>query len=155
MGYAILLFSLIISCFIVGIIYATIFLNKPIVYSNSTINPITLNDKILSSLVNEWRINNNLQPFTKNEKLCEITQNRVKEIQVTYSHIGFIEKNLSTKHNAYFGENIGRGYTKEQDILNEWLNSPNHLNNLKNPIYTQTCISCENNYCVQIFSSIF
>lgn len=115
------------------------------------------NGQILSLFVNNWRSSNNLQTFTSNETLCDIANQRAIDIQTDWSHDKFIPdvQPLVNKYNAYFGENLAKGYYSEQEILNDWIASPEHLVNLKNPTYTHMCIICIQDYCAQEFSSNF
>lgn len=118
-----------------------------------------INQDELSSIVNKWRYENGLQPFSKNEKLCELASQRSSEIITNWSHDGFRAESskiapISTTP-TNFGENLSQGYWIPQEALNAWINSPEHLKNLKNPTYTQMCIVCTNNYCAQELSTSF
>jgi uncharacterized protein YkwD len=42
-----------------------------------------------------------------------------------------------------WGENIAFGYNSATDVVNAWLNSPEHLANIMNPNFTQTGVGVE------------
>lgn len=106
----------------------------------------------LMSIVNDWRQTQNLQLYTENETLCKIASERLVEVQSNWSHDGFVAKHNTYLPNTYMSENLGRGYDREEELLTSWLNSPSHAANL-NKDYQYSCIKCDNNYCVQEFSS--
>lgn len=114
-----------------------------------------INEQILWSLIQDWRKNNNLQPYIKDQNTCNLAYIRASEIQTDFSHNSF---NNHTNDFSYYklGENIAKGSSSshENDILNIWINSPSHRENLDYP-YTHSCISCLNNKCVQIFADYF
>ena len=117
--------------------------------------PQHINADALSLLVNTWRINNNLKAFTKNEKLCSLAQIRLKTIQTNWSHIGFETTIKQLGYDGKFGENLVREFIRSEDALDAWLTSSTHHSNLSNPLFTQTCIVCQQDYCAQEFSSDF
>ena len=126
----------------------------------NTPNPITIQNSYpnadnLSFLVNNWRYENGLQPFTKNETLCNIAASRSAQITTDFSHDGFLPRVDALLVTASFGENLIHGYNSAQAVFTAWLNSPEHRKNLANPVYTQMCIVCQQTYCVQELSSSF
>jgi uncharacterized protein YkwD len=60
-----------------------------------------------------------------------------------FSHKGsnglYVDDRLYTQH--YFwkacGENVAYGALYEDDVMEEWLNSPGHCSNIMNPVYTE------------------
>lgn len=110
----------------------------------------------LSSLVNDWRYNNYLQPFKKNDKLCGLALTRANQIIKDWSHSQFIpEERKIVAPGTVFGENLAKDYQTEEEVLNGWLNSPPHRKVLANLNYTQMCIACENSYCALELSGNF
>jgi uncharacterized protein YkwD len=109
----------------------------------------------LSSLVNDWRYENNLKPFTKNEFLCGLAEQRSIDIQTSPTHDKFFQDVASLSGQISFGENLVEHAITEQAVLDAWLNSPEHRKNLEDTRFTQMCIICQNNYCAQELSSTF
>ncbi len=109
--------------------------------------PIILNGNRLFELINNWRVNKErLKPYIKDERLCEIANDRSK-VELDY-HKGLYEK--YSNYPYVIQENVNVGYTTEEDSLNGWLNSPPHRATLEKP-YLYSCVVC-NKTCVQIFS---
>lgn len=111
-----------------------------------------LNPEVLFGLINDYRTKNGLLPFRKEDKVCEVTRERVNEINneifVTGRlHAGFYAKNL-----PYFAtENLIYAQTEEK-ALNWWLNSSIHraaiLGSSK-----YSCLECSGNSCSEVFTS--
>jgi uncharacterized protein YkwD len=116
-----------------------------------TLVPIS-GDKLFT-IVNEWRQEKDYQPYIKSGKACEIATERVKQVSVTFSHDGFYQKinNDPELVKSRWAENISEGYSFNEQILNAWIASPTHYENLIDS-YTHSCIKCDSGYCVHIFS---
>lgn len=114
--------------------------------------PINIDPDKLLSLVNEWRKENNLAPFTKSERLCKIAQIRLPEIKNNWSHSGFsLERFCDNK--CYLAENLAKDYWNESEILEAWKHSASHSANLKIRL-PYSCIVTDNQHIVEIFGSI-
>lgn len=114
-----------------------------------------LNSDKLWETVNNWRTSQNLPVYVKNEQLCIIADERVAYIQNDWSHNEFVE-NLSAYKNIsgykYLGENLSKNNFPETAVLDAWLDSPGHLENLTLP-FTHSCIATDGIFAVQIFGS--
>lgn len=114
-----------------------------------------MDDGILWDKVQLWRLSQNVLPYVKDEKLCTIAASRAHDIKIEFKHDIF-EKNLGQYYaqtNAIsLGENLSRGGPQESTVLNSWLGSLYHKENLTNPKFTHSCMRCSDNYCVQIFA---
>ena len=145
---------ILLFCFILSISFYTGYQSKPQTIVNTTNYCPAFLDKntdILWALVQNWRLENNLQPYAKNQKLCEIANIRVQEIQTDFSHDKFLTR---FQHSPYvITENLVRHFPFEPDMLKAWIESPGHLTALKTS-YTYACIACSNDNCVQIFSNL-
>src|SRR3990170_3380044 len=100
----------------------------------------SISDVTLWSLIQEWRVNNNLTPFVKDESLCQSERaiKRLQEIKTNWSHEGYERDNFCP--NCYMtGENLAKNSLSEKELLDKWLNSPTHRENLEKP-YTHACI---------------
>lgn len=113
--------------------------------------PINLSSDKLSQLVNDWRAQNGYQPYIKSDFDCNFALERIPEIEQNFSHNGFHLRIKEAPVGATLGENLAMGYESEQITLTAWLNSPEHLANLKAP-YDHSCIQTDGAYAVEIFS---
>lgn len=115
--------------------------------------PYIFHVKKLYDLVQEWRIQNNLQPYIKSDFLCSIADIRLKETEKQWDHSQFIGSRFCTSE-CSLGENLSRFFKTEQGTIDAWIQSPDHLENLKRD-FSHTCLKCDttsiSNYCVQIF----
>jgi len=100
-------------------------------------------------LVNEYRVQNNLSVLTESVATCSITNARLVEVNNDYSHKGFYK--FSPAYNMSLGENIASNYIRPQDVVEGWIASPLHKENLDKP-WTHMCIATDGVYVVQIFS---
>ena len=112
-----------------------------------------LRTNTLYTLIQGYRVNNGLEPYIMSQKLCDIADIRLKETQIKFSHDGFDAKRFCPS-DCFIGENLAEGYTDEQVLLNAWLESPTHAENLKRD-FMFTCIRTVNGYAVQIFGNFY
>ncbi len=120
---------------------------------------LPLNSDTLWSLVQDWRVKNNLKSYIKDQRLCEIAKIRVHDVESDWSHVKFNDIEYRT---IYFqplaptainmGENLARNYASESETLNNWLNSPSHLKNLQ-ASFSHSCIVTDGSYATQIFAN--
>jgi uncharacterized protein YkwD len=97
--------------------------------------------------VNEYRIRNGLNPLTLDQRMCNYADKRLGEIKDDWSHNGFnsdiskgyLFSTLCIGCNV-MGENLARDFFNEKDILNGWINSPSHKENLDRKEYKFGCI---------------
>lgn len=108
----------------------------------------------LWTIANNWREEQGKTAYTINPILCGFADQRVDEIQTDFSHKGYllISENKIHKAGGFYrtGENIARDFFNANDVFRSWLSSPTHRENLDEN-FTESCIRCENNYCVQLF----
>lgn len=110
-----------------------------------------VNSEKLWSLIQEWRTVNGFQPYTKDQRLCNIAEDRVTD-SFDY-HQGFKDKYYTYPYELT--EIITEGYD-EQDMLSRWLYSASHSAALRMS-YKYSCVATANgnpfSYAVQIFSN--
>ena len=114
----------------------------------------SLNAEVLFNLVNNYRLQLGLVPFTKDASICEIANSRAPELYNeifgnSYMHAGFRERAKSL--NYWATENIIYQNT-ENGALNWWLNSPIHKSAIVGD-YKYSCTACSGKSCCQIFTS--
>ena len=127
--------------------------SEKVISANIVTKPDLSSDKIWS-LVQDWRSKNNLPVYTKNQKLCDMASIRVQDIRTDWSHSQFVPRvNFFFGNNIYnIAENLAEHHINEEAILNAWLGSPTHADNLKSN-YKYSCIVESENYVVQLFGN--
>lgn len=113
--------------------------------------PFIFSEKKLWSLVNEWRISQNLSSYTEDQRLCNLTEIRLKETSSDNSHNGFWKHINDFPHNG-LAENLTSDYIFEESSLGGWLNSPPHRKTLEDN-YKYSCLKCLGDRCVQLFAN--
>ena len=119
--------------------------------SNPNPSPmILLSDKRVWELVNEWRVLETYKSYKESELACSVANIRLKEVKKKFSHQGFLASRFCS--GCTLGENLAKDFGTSRSYVQGWLASPSHRKNLEDPRFTHSCIKCENNYCVHIFS---
>ncbi len=108
--------------------------------------------------VNQERQAANLAPLTMNSTLLEAAMTRAAECSVQYSHTRPNGNSAaSVVDAAVFRENIAIGYTSSAAVMDGWMNSDGHKNNILNTDCTQIGIGAfyQNNTLtwVQLFTN--
>ncbi len=113
-----------------------------------------LDEDVLWSVVNEWRSNQGLKKYIKNDLLCDIANERLKTIEEDFSHDKWKEtfERFSKNRLSYGGENLANVSDGEESTLNSWLQSPSHYKNLRYD-FKYSCIETDGTYAVQIFGN--
>jgi|JFJP01.1.fsa_nt_gi hypothetical protein len=76
-----------------------------------------------------------------------------------FSHVSSNGSNLGdrVKKSGYIwsvcGENIGKGYIGEEDVVSGWLSSPGHCKNLMNPVFKEMGVARNGEYWTQVFAT--
>jgi hypothetical protein len=96
-------------------------------------------------LTNIERQKNNLPPLSENTKLDDAARRKAGNMfeENYWAHYspsgkdpwGFI--NASGYKFSYAGENLARNFTNSSDVVQAWMNSPSHRDNLLNPNYQE------------------
>ncbi|MDD5043432.1 MAG: CAP domain-containing protein [Patescibacteria group bacterium] len=103
----------------------------------------------LTASINGLRIQNRLSPLQENEKLNRAARARAEDMfkRQYFAHQSpkgqtFIDELL--KEEYYFesaGENLAQDFRAEDKLLETWLNSPAHKQNIFNPEFEETGIA--------------
>lgn len=112
---------------------------------------VSLDEGVLWSLVQDWRVDQGLQTYTKDQRLCDLASARLPEIKALFEHDGWKE-HIAGMEYVRIAENISRDYSSESNTLDGWLLSPTHKASLDYP-YSYSCIKCDGTYCVQEFGN--
>ena len=102
-----------------------------------------ISNQELLILTNQQRQNNNLGPLTDNSELDQAAANKAADMfsKDYWAHNApdgttpwvFIK---STGYNyIYAGENLARGFNSASEVINAWMNSPEHRQNVLSPNY--------------------
>lgn len=113
--------------------------------------PFIFSEKKLWSLVNEWRIGQNLNSYTEDQRLCNLTEVRLQETASNYSHDGFWPHSKDFLHQG-LSENLTKDAIFEDKALQSWLDSPPHRKTLEHD-YKYSCLKCLGDRCVQLFAN--
>ncbi len=137
--------------------------------TTTTAAPVTMfrddyADRVLE-LVNEERAKEGLEPLKKGTDAMETAAKiRASETVDSFSHTRPNGSSWSTaldEQNQFYlsaGENIARGYTSPEEVVDAWMNSPGHRANILSSSFTHLSIGCysRNNYLywAQLFCTI-
>lgn len=140
---------LVITLFLGIITFVVWFVSKPIdkSYTEVSTSPKISNVDKLFFLINNYRKQNNLPAFEKNEELCTIAEKRSK-IELDY-HKGFLEEYSSYPYKI--SENVTTGLDPYNAFIG-WRRSPSH-NAAMLSDWKYACVSCHTT-CVTIFSNL-
>lgn len=107
--------------------------------------------------INQYRVSLKQPELRWAENLCPLVSKRLAEIQTDFSHQNF----LSIPSNVLFptycpyctkiNENLAKDFFDEQTLVNAWIKSPRHQENLVLPSIS-ACINVQNGYAVLISS---
>jgi len=107
-------------------------------------NVKTLEQQVIN-LVNKERAASGLAPLASNWELCRVARYKSQDMinkkyfahqSPTYGSPFTMMQSFGIRFSAG-GENIAYGQRTPQEVMNAWMNSPGHRNNIMSPIYTQ------------------
>lgn len=115
-------------------------------------------------LVNAERQKAGLQPVVRESRLETAAQSHAQDMASrNYFEHNTPEGQTPTQQmqNAGYpltgrwstGQNIARGQTSAQQVMQDWMNSPGHRQNILNPAFQELGVGYVNNYWVQDFGS--
>ncbi|MBS7299032.1 MAG: LysM peptidoglycan-binding domain-containing protein [Eubacteriales bacterium] len=125
--------------------------NPHLIYPGQVLNIPTLNQDILDfestvvRLVNEIRVENGLKPLAEDWELSRVARYKSQDMKDNnyFSHTSPVYgtpfqmmKNFGIKYKSA-GENIARGQTTPERVVNAWMNSSGHRANILNSSYTK------------------
>lgn len=91
--------------------------------------------------VNAYRTRQGLPELVYDPSMCPFSSKRLAQSVQNWSHDGFVPEAKASLNYVYLGENLARGQTSEQQVVNEWIKSPTHNKNLVDAHYTNTCVA--------------
>lgn len=120
-----------------------------------------LNAMTIFNLINDYRVSQGLSRLQWDNDMCLFANKRLLQLPNDHSHSGFnaeIGKTYCSQC-RHAGENLAGDQWSEQQLVEGWIRSPEHLANIMQPDYTVTCVATDtiedHTYSVQEFSSNF
>ena len=143
--------------------------NFDLIYPGQKINIPTLDSNVTSyeqeviRLVNEIRAENGLKALTYDWELSRVARYKSQDMKDNnyFSHTSPVYgspfqmiKNFGITYRSA-GENIAKGYSSPQAVVNAWMNSSGHRANILNASYTRIGVGyvAGGNYWTQMFIS--
>ena len=141
--------------------------NPDLIYPGQVLNIPQISQSVLSyeseviRLVNEVRRENGLKALTANWELSRVARYKSQDMlnkgyfshtSPTYGTPFQMIKAFGLSYRTA-GENIARGYSTPQAVVNGWMNSSGHRANILNASYTQIGVGyvAQGNYWTQMF----
>ena len=141
--------------------------NFDLIYPGQVINIPTLDSKVTSyeqeviRLVNEIRVQNGLNALTYDWELSRVARYKSQDMKDNnyFAHNSPVYgtpfqmiKNFGLTYRSA-GENIAKGYSSPQAVVNGWMNSSGHRANILNANYTHIGVGyvASGNYWTQMF----
>lgn len=90
--------------------------------------------------INKTRKKNNLKELKWDENLYTSVKIRSKEISKSFSHTRPNGSSCFTISKQLHGENIAKGYTSVNRVIDGWMNSPGHRENILRKEFKRTAI---------------
>ena len=102
-----------------------------------------ISNQQLLILTNQQRQNNNLAPLTDNSELDQAAANKAADMfsKDYWAHNSpdgttpWVFIKAAGYNYIYAGENLARGFNSASDVINAWMNSPEHRQNVLSPNY--------------------
>lgn len=126
--------------------------------STQEVVPGIYNTDTIHRLVNIERKNNNLPELEHNDLLCNSAEIRARESITNWSHDGFEREAvilyLIDDNILGTGENLSRKFTSEYEMVQAWMLSPGHRENILDVDFTDGCVRCVQDNCAHIFATL-
>lgn len=107
-------------------------------------------DEVLS-LVNDYRIANEVEPLTYDTSLQEAADIRATESIAVWSHTRPDGSDWWTVDAKVYGENLGYGYGTAEELVSAWIASPTHRANLLQPRFKVMALGVSGDHYAQEF----
>ncbi len=98
----------------------------------------------LLRLVNAEREKKNLPNLRYSTDLAKAADIRARELTITFSHTRPDGTTCFTVSEFVYGENIASGQKTPTSVVNSWMNSQGHKDNILNETYKTAAIGCYN-----------
>ena len=161
-----------IGLIMLSVIALTVVLSGPstAVVTNNTdtsIQPFQPKDLLtevsIENAINDYRIQNGKNRLDKHDPLCDLAKIRVYEIKSDWSHQGFESRkdgdlfarfcNTEKLDCLGIGENLAMNFNTVSDVMNGWINSEGHRENMLGD-YNVQCVAVDNGYITSMFAKV-
>lgn len=111
------------------------------------------------SIVNQERAKAGLQPLASDSALTKLALDKAKDMYTngyfghnspTYGSPFDMMRSYGIRY-SYAGENIAKGQRTPQEVMNAWMNSPGHRQNIMSPNFNKIGVAYVNGVWVQVF----
>lgn len=136
--------STLLAAFVIALVVTTFTYQLPFEQQLTQPQVTAITPVNLISLTNQVRAEQGLNTLGANEELNLAAANKVKAIFANqyFSHTGKDGEKFSSwikqagyNHYEIVGENLALGYFDQQAMMNAWMNSPKHKENIVSPFY--------------------
>ncbi|MBM6905029.1 S-layer homology domain-containing protein [Collinsella tanakaei] len=93
-------------------------------------------------IVNQHRTAEGLRPLTMDAELLAVAMQRAAETVVSYSHTRPNGTVCFTASSKMFGENIATGQWTAAEVMDDWMHSTGHRENIMNSSYASIGVGC-------------
>lgn len=93
-------------------------------------------------IINQRRTEEGLAPLAMDWQLTEAAMTRAAELVVQFSHTRPCGLDCFSACQKAYGENIAYGYQSSAAVMDAWMNSPGHRNNIMKSGYKSVGIGC-------------
>lgn len=114
-------------------------------------NDATLDSDKIFDLVNQYRANQGLPPFEKDDKVCELAQIRSAELTHELSN-GTVHSGLYNRNLPYWIFENAKVGSNEEGTVAWWLTSAVHHQSIVS-YYKFSCVKCMGSVCSELFTS--
>ncbi len=142
---------LVLSLFIIQILFFN--------FKTTEAEPL-ISETTIFKLINQKRVENNIPLLSINNQLTEAA---IDKAQYLYKNDYFDHESKDGQKTfsywiketgyeySFVGENLATNFKNNQDLIQAWMDSPSHQENLLNENYLETGIAVYKNIIVQIF----
>ena len=122
----------------------TVYLDNESIALAEEFSDVSLRSEALKTynLINDIREEYDLNPFVWDSELESASMVRSKEISINFSHTRPNGSSWYTVNSTVMGgENLAYGYNSAEEVIEGWMNSPTHRENILYPTFTKMSIS--------------
>lgn len=113
----------------------------------------TLKKAEIWDVLQQWREQKGYVPYVESERVCEVAKTRLREIQQRFDHSQFRAHRFCNEGEiCKIAENLAKGQTTAEQVVNDWLASPVHATNL-NGGFHESCVATDGYHVVHIFAT--
>lgn len=113
----------------------------------------TLKKAEIWTVVQQWREQKGFAAYAESTRVCEIAKTRLREVQQRFDHSQFRAQRFCNEGEVCkIAENLAKGQTSAEQVVNDWLSSPVHAANLKGG-FRESCIETDGYHVVHIFAT--